>query len=139
MSFQRFFGSLDSFLASLWLLKRCRQSLHFSRPPNHMLERSYRGSYFHWRVKQFWNNWTGLVIFIVKVRSGIDNDLVIQHFDDCCAAAPRNSQILEWFDAEYFWVAEELGIKLAPHYDPELFGPFAQSWSYFMTINYQGK
>ena len=70
------------------------------------------------------NRLAALVIFIVKVRSGIDNDLVIQHLDDCCAAAPKNSQILERFDAEYFWVAEELGIKLAPRDDPDKsFGP----------------
>ena len=65
-----------------------------------------------------------LVIFIVVVRSGIDPELVIQHLDDCCAAAPADSDVLYRFDQEYFAVAEQLGIKLAPRDDPEKsFGP----------------
>ena len=74
-----------------------------------------------------YNRLAALVIFIVRHRSGIDRDLVIQHLDDCCAAAPADSLVLERFDAEYFWVAEQLGIKLAPRDDPEKsFGPSTQ-------------
>ena len=70
------------------------------------------------------NRIAALVIFIVRHRSGIDKRLVIQHLDDCCAAAPAHSSVLDRFDAEYFWVAEQLGIRLAPRDDPDKsFGP----------------
>ena len=65
-----------------------------------------------------------VVLGIVIERSGIDPNLVIQHLDDCCAAAPRDSLILEKFDAEFFTVAEKLGVRLAPRDDPQKsFGP----------------
>ena len=65
-----------------------------------------------------------VVIFIVIKRSGINPDLVVQHLDDCCAAGPADSVILDKFDSEYFQVAEMLGVKLAPRDDPEKsFGP----------------
>ena len=60
-------------------------------------------------------------------RAGIDRDLVIQYLDDCCAAAADDSLILERFDSEFFSVAKELGISLAPRDDPEKsFGPSKQ-------------
>ena len=65
-----------------------------------------------------------VVLAIVISRSGIDPHAVIQHLDDCCAAAPENSLILEKFDAEFFVVAQALGIRLAPRDDPaKSFGP----------------
>ena len=65
-----------------------------------------------------------IVLWLVVVRSGIDPALVIQYLDDCCAAAPKDSLILEKFDAEFFAVAAELGVKLAPRDDPQKsFGP----------------
>ena len=68
-----------------------------------------------------------LVLFIVIARSGINPALVCQHLDDCCAAGPAGSTVLEQFDAEYFAVAEELGLKLASRDDPDKsFGPSRQ-------------
>ena len=65
-----------------------------------------------------------LVLQVVIHRSGINPALVIQHLDDCCAAAPRGSYILERFDAEFYTVASLLGVKLAPRDDPQKsFGP----------------
>ena len=65
-----------------------------------------------------------VVLHIVIKRSGMDPALVIQHLDDCCAAAPSDSVMLEQFDSEFFAVAERLGIKLAPRDDPtKSFGP----------------
>ena len=65
-----------------------------------------------------------LVLHIVLVRADLDKNLVIQFLDDCCAAAPAGSLSLEKFDAEFFLVAKELGISLAPRDDPEKsFGP----------------
>ena len=65
-----------------------------------------------------------IILWIVIMRSGIDKDLVIQHLDDCCAAGPKDSFVLERFDSEFFAVAQELGIQLAPRNDPlKAFGP----------------
>ena len=65
-----------------------------------------------------------LVLLIVIERAGINPALVIQHLDDICAAAPRGSYILERFDAEFYTVAQMLGVKLAPRDDPQKsFGP----------------
>ena len=44
---------------------------------------------------------------------------VIQFLDDCCAAAPENSSILEDFDRVFAEVAADLGIRLAPRDDPD--------------------
>ena len=68
-----------------------------------------------------------LVLHIVISRSGLDRDLVIQYLDDCCAAAPHDSLVLDRFDAEFTAVAHELGITLAPRDNPEKsFGPSTQ-------------
>ena len=65
-----------------------------------------------------------IVLFIVLVRSGMPKELVCQHLDDVCGAAPASSSILEKFDQEFFEVAEYLGVKLAPRDDPDKsFGP----------------
>ena len=60
-----------------------------------------------------------LVLFIVKQRSGMPSSLVCQHLDDCCAAGPASSTLIHHFDAEFYEVAKQLGIKLAPRDDPE--------------------
>ena len=60
-----------------------------------------------------------LVLFIVIKRSGFRTDMVCQHLDDCCAAAPFNSSDLELFDSTFSEVATELGVRLAPRDDPE--------------------
>ena len=60
-----------------------------------------------------------LIVFIVIVKSQIDQRLVCQHLDDCCAAAPADSLILERFDETFSSVAADLGIQLAPRDDPE--------------------
>ena len=81
-----------------------------------------------------------LVLFIVIARSGIDRQLVCQHLDDCCAAGPAGSAVLERFDAEFFAVAEELGLKLASRDDPDKsFGPSTQGTVlgvYYDTISW---
>ena len=65
-----------------------------------------------------------LVIFIVCKEAGMPPGMVCQHLDDCAAAGPRDSPLLEIFDATFFRVAEELGIRLAPRDNPEkAFGP----------------
>ena len=65
-----------------------------------------------------------IVLFIVVRESGIDKDLVRQHLDDCCASGPADSMVIDRFDAVFFKVAEELGVKLAPRDDPDKsFGP----------------
>ena len=60
-----------------------------------------------------------LVLFIVKQRAGMPSDMVCQHLDDCCAAAPASSTLLHVFDAEFYAVAKLVGVKLAPRDDPE--------------------
>lgn len=68
-----------------------------------------------------------VVLFIVLKKSGFRSDMVCQHLDDCCAAAPLNSNILETYDRTFTSVAQELGVKLAPRDDPEKsFGPAQQ-------------
>ena len=65
-----------------------------------------------------------IVLFIVLARSGMSREDVCQHLDDVCGAAPADSSILERFDAEFFAVAEYLGVRLAPRDDPDKsFGP----------------
>ena len=66
-----------------------------------------------------------IVIFIATFRAMFPREWVIQHLDDCCAAAPGGSlELLQKLDREFFGVAEHLGIKLAPRDDPDKsFGP----------------
>ena len=68
-----------------------------------------------------------VVLHIVRVRSGLPAVQVIQHLDDCCAAAADGDLRLHAFDAEFACVADKLGIKLAPRSDPDKsFGPSKQ-------------
>ena len=60
-----------------------------------------------------------LVLWIVIARSGIPSSLVSQHLDDCCAAAPKDDDVIYSFDNEYQAVCHELGISLAPRDNPE--------------------
>ena len=60
-----------------------------------------------------------IVIFIVLKLSGLDGNLCIQHLDDCCSAAPKDSNILFKFDEIFQSTAEKLGIKLAPRSDKD--------------------
>ncbi len=65
------------------------------------------------------------VVLDLVVRAGdMRPDLVCQHLDDVCAAAPRGSGMLDRFDDAYQAVAAELGIRMAPRDDPDkAFGP----------------
>ena len=60
-----------------------------------------------------------IVLFIVIHKSGFRPDLVCQHLDDCCAAAPFNSPSLLHYDATFTEIANLLRVKLAPRDDPE--------------------
>ena len=60
-----------------------------------------------------------IVIHIVTKMSGFSGENVIQHLDDCCAAAPKNSKSLQKFDQTFQDIASKLGIKLAPRSDLE--------------------
>ena len=65
-----------------------------------------------------------IVLHIVIYRAGINKKAVIQFLDDCCAAAPANSTILERFDKVFADTASQLGVRLAPRDDPDKsFGP----------------
>ena len=65
-----------------------------------------------------------LVLSIVCKRSGMAPSMVCQHLDDCVAASPKGSDLIQRFDDSYASVAAQLGIKLAPRDDPEkAFGP----------------
>ena len=65
-----------------------------------------------------------IVIFIATFRASFPKEWVIQHLDDCCAAAPAGSPLLQELDNQFFQVAGRLGIKLAPRDDPDKsFGP----------------
>ena len=65
-----------------------------------------------------------IVHYIVKVRAAMPDDQSCQHLDDCVAAgAPDRPEIFA-FDEEFFKVAAQVGVKLAPRDDPEKsFGP----------------
>ena len=60
-----------------------------------------------------------IVLFIVARKSGFLQDMVCQHLDDCCAAAPYNSDALEAYDLTFTDIASKLGVMLAPRDDPE--------------------
>lgn len=76
-----------------------------------------------------------IVLYIVIKRSGISKEAVIQHLDDCCAAAPKGSKLLDIFDKCFKEVASELGVKLAPRDDPEKsFEP--RTWGVVLGISY---
>ena len=60
-----------------------------------------------------------IVIHVALTLAKLDPSLVCQVLDDCCAAAPENSTVLEDFDRIFHDIAADLGIKLAPRDDPE--------------------
>ena len=60
-----------------------------------------------------------IVLFIAQRRSGLAPGQICQHLDDVVACAPANSTSLQAFDAEFTWVAEQLGVHLAPRTDPD--------------------
>ena len=65
-----------------------------------------------------------LVVHIVATKSHFPTNRICQHLDNCCAAAPANSDTLEVFDNTFTAIAAEIGVKLAPRDDPEKsFGP----------------
>ena len=60
------------------------------------------------------------MLFVVLKRAGFPQDIVIQHLGDICdAIAKENLHMLQKLDQKFFEVAKELGIKLAPHSDPD--------------------
>ena len=68
-----------------------------------------------------------LVVHIVATKAKFPTNRICQHLDDCCAAAPAESDSLEIFDNTFSNVADEIGVKLAPRDDPEKsFGPCTQ-------------
>ena len=60
-----------------------------------------------------------IVIFIAQYLANMDPDQVCQVLDDCCAAGPENSNMIDRFDECFNELAGDLGIKLAPRDDPE--------------------
>ena len=65
-----------------------------------------------------------VIVHIAATKSNFPTNRICQHLDDCCAAAPADSQALELFDNTFSDVANQLGVKLAPREDPEKsFGP----------------
>ena len=53
-----------------------------------------------------------IVLFIVARKSGFLQDMVCQHLDDCCAAAPYNSDALEAYDLTFIDIASKLGVMI---------------------------
>ena len=65
-----------------------------------------------------------VVLFVVRMRTGMPAAQCCQHLDDCVAAAAKGSPLIHRFDQEFFTVASALGVKLAPRDDPDKsFGP----------------
>ena len=61
---------------------------------------------------------------VVLKLAGMPAELVCQHLDDTCAAAPAGSGLAEKFDKTFQSVARQIGVQLAPRDDPEKsFGP----------------
>lgn len=95
--------------------------------------------WFHWLGKLFcelclifgskssvglYDRLAKVVLYIVCKESGMPQSMVCQHLDDCAAAAPEGSPLLQRFDICFQRVASELGISLAPRNDPDKsFGP----------------
>ncbi len=59
------------------------------------------------------------VLDIVIRASGFPKDMVCQHLDDVCAAAPAGTELAENFDRMYAKVASQVGVQLAPRDDPD--------------------
>jgi hypothetical protein len=65
-----------------------------------------------------------VILRLVCALARFPRDMVAQHLDDICAAAPKGSSELERFDRTFQEVAEQLGVKLAGREDLEKsFGP----------------
>ena len=60
-----------------------------------------------------------IVIHISLTLAKLDPGLICQVLDDCCAAAPEHSTLLEEFDRTFHELAKDIGIKLAPRDDPD--------------------
>ena len=60
-----------------------------------------------------------VVLEIVLGLSRFNKELICQHLDDVCAAAPAGSTTLHVFEDTYRKVAAQVGVKLAPSDDPE--------------------
>lgn len=68
-----------------------------------------------------------VVLSVVQGISGMPKDLICQHLDDVCAAAPAGSGLALKFDKAYAAVAKQIGVKLAPRDEPDKsFGPSTQ-------------
>jgi len=67
------------------------------------------------------------VIDLVCRKAAFRPDMVCQHLDDVVAAAPHGSNALFEFTEAYRYIAEAIGVKLAPTDDPEkAFNPSKQ-------------
>ena len=72
-----------------------------------------------------------VVLFLVLHRSKFPRELVSQHLDDFCGAAPAGDDAIYTFDNAWSAVTSELGIKLAPRDSPEKsFGPTTEGSVY---------
>ncbi len=60
-----------------------------------------------------------LVLDIVLAICKFPWDMVCQHLDDVCAAAPAGSGTLTEFEETYRKVADQIGVSLAPTTDPD--------------------
>ena len=68
-----------------------------------------------------------VVLFVVRVKSGMPEEQTCQHLDDCVAAGSPGKPEIFAFDEAFFEVAHYLGVRLAPRDDPEKsFGPSTQ-------------
>jgi hypothetical protein len=60
-----------------------------------------------------------VVLELVCKVAEFPREMVCQHLDDICAAAPEGSRVLSRFDEVFRQVAEQVGVKLADRADPE--------------------
>ena len=69
-----------------------------------------------------------LVVVVVIILAAFNKDWMVQHLDDAAAAAPAHRKdVLIRFDETFAWVANQVGIQLAPRDDKEKsFGPSQQ-------------
>ena len=66
-----------------------------------------------------------LFLFVVIVLAAFVKEWLVQHLDDTCAAAPAHRKdLLIKFDETCSWVAQQVGVQLAPRDDKDKsFGP----------------
>ena len=60
-----------------------------------------------------------ILIHIALTLAKLDPGLICQVLDNCCAAAPEHSTLLEEFDRTFHELAKDIRIKLAPRDDPD--------------------